>query len=211
MRATVRLIVLPLLAAACAGPPDDPPGSPQTPLQSVQLRSGSERGSASGLGCGLVVTARHVVGDRDDAILVSGGRDAPARVIARSPHLDLAVLRTEPGLLDAPPSASARPGDRLQVLGAPDGHSEVRSGMFRRGPEVIGPLGAYAHATTPDLRPGFSGGPVMDTHGRRVGMLVGRCRSAPDEIVLLPESGLRAEAARLVGAGALRGCAPGRP
>lgn len=81
----------------------------------------------------------------------------------------------------------------------------MRPGVFRAPPAVIGTLGAYAQATASDLRSGFSGGPVMDAHGRRVGILIGRRRSAPEEIVVLPEAAVRAEVERLVGRGARQG------
>lgn len=77
MRATVRLIVL-ILPAACAAPPDDAPRPGRDGPVAAQLRSGAECGSASGVGCGLAVTARHVVADRDAATLAVGGREAPA-------------------------------------------------------------------------------------------------------------------------------------
>jgi S1-C subfamily serine protease len=210
MRATGSLSVL-LMAAACAGPPDDAPRPPSDVPVAAQVRSGPERGSASGLGCGLAVTAKHVVGDRDDATLSMSGRAAPARVVARSPHLDLAVLRTEPGLLEPLPLATARPGEPLSLRGAPDGPEEAKPGTFRAHPEVIGPLGAYAHGTAAGLRPGFSGGPALDAHGRRVGILIGRRRGSPEEIVLLPESAVRAEVRRLIGPEALRPCARAAP
>jgi S1-C subfamily serine protease len=206
MRIAVRLGTL-LVVTACAVLPDDAPRPPSDAPVTAQVRSGPERGSASGLGCGLAVTAKHVVADRDDATLSISDRTAPARVVARSPHLDLAVLRTEPGLLEPLPFATARPGEPLSLRGAPDGPEEVKPGTFRAPPEVIGPLGAYAHGTAAGLRPGFSGGPVLDAHGRRVGILIGRQRRAPEEIVLLPESAVRAEVRRLLGPEALRPCA----
>jgi hypothetical protein len=48
---------------------------------------------------------------------------------------------------------------------------------------------------------------VLDAHGRRVGILVRRQRRAPEEIVLLPESAVRAEVRRPLGPEALQPCA----
>lgn len=139
------------------------------------------RGSGAGIiwdRSGLVVTNNHVVG-RSRRLLVQladgGGRSA--RLVARRPEADLALLRLEPGEYQP-----ARIGDsqRLQVgelvlaVGHPWGHP---------GYVTMGVVSALGHAVGRDgqpavpiirsdaaLAPGNSGGPLVDARGAVVGI-----------------------------------------
>lgn len=127
---------------------------------------------------GHVLTAAHLLGPRDEGqVELHDGSRVAARVIAQDPTTDVALLK----LVDATPSpapragtgelrlghlmfALGRPGGRTRaVLGAVAGlHGEWKTrtgGRLERLVEV-----------DQGLPPGFSGGPLVDAHGRAVGM-----------------------------------------
>lgn len=127
---------------------------------------------------GFIVTADHVL-ERDDDITVGlpDGRDLPARIVGRDPGTDIAVLRVDAtGLTAATISPTeARLGHLVLALGRPRG-SEPMATLGVVG-AVSGPWrtwrgGTIDHAIRSDvtLYPGFSGGPLIDTEGRVVGM-----------------------------------------
>jgi len=128
---------------------------------------------------GTVVTADHVL-EREDDIQVglADGRDLPATVVGRDPSTDLAVLRVAAeGLAPAvtADSEAVRVGHYVLALGrssagAPSASSGIVSAVggpwrSRRGASVEGYLRADL-----TLYPGFSGGPLVDTSGRVVGI-----------------------------------------
>jgi hypothetical protein len=145
-------------------------------------------GSACGLGVsgsgwvaapGVVVTNAHVVaGERDTEVLL-GGREPglPAHAVHFDPRNDIAVLRVDG--LDAEPLELARDpaaGTAAAILGFPlNGPFDVRPGRigatervrssdaYGRGPveRSMTPLRGY-------VRPGNSGGPMVDGDGRVV-------------------------------------------
>jgi S1-C subfamily serine protease len=143
-------------------------------------------GTACGLGIegsawvaapGYVVTNAHVVAGEDDTVVEVGGREPnlPAEIVAFDPHDDIAVLRV-PGLrLRALPLASSAPaGTSVAILGYPE------DGPFDAQPGRIGPTqairtdGAYGDGPVVRsitslrglVRPGNSGGPLVDASGR---------------------------------------------
>jgi serine protease DegQ len=125
----------------------------------------------------LVLTADHVI-EADDNILVTGApTTVKASVAGRDRGTDLALLRTV-GLRGAPAprgrSADVRTGHLVLALGGTIGEQQVTigsvsgfSGEFRswRGAQRIAMI-----ETTARLLPGFSGGPLVDTEGRVIGI-----------------------------------------
>lgn len=126
---------------------------------------------------GLIVTNRHVVrGDGADIVLADGRRFA-ARVEARHPERDLALLKVEADDLPAVAvgdSSRVRPGQLVLAIGHPLGF---------RGAVTAGIVVAAGQAATPEgprtgdwlqtdvtLMPGNSGGPLVDARGRVVGI-----------------------------------------
>jgi S1-C subfamily serine protease len=126
---------------------------------------------------GLVVTNAHVVaGEHDTQIQLHGTSPGiPAGVVAFDTHNDIAVLRV-PGLrLPALSMAPApRAGDAAAILGYPlDGGFSARAGRLGQT-ETVSTQDAYGegHVTRAiaalrgTVKPGNSGGPLVDDHGQ---------------------------------------------
>jgi S1-C subfamily serine protease len=125
----------------------------------------------------LVLTADHVI-EADDNILVTGApTTVKSSVVGRDRGTDLALLRTV-GLRGAPAprgrSADVRTGHIVLALGGTIGEQQVTmgivsgfSGEFRswRGGQRL-----LLIQSTAQLLPGFSGGPLVDTVGRVIGI-----------------------------------------
>jgi S1-C subfamily serine protease len=118
---------------------------------------------------GLVVTADHTVQVDEDIVLTRpDGRSVPARVAGRDPTIDIAVLK-----LADPDVPVAAVGDSDLVRA---GHIVLAVGDGPRASwgvvSAIGPEGAGGGLFDLDLTlyPGFSGGPLVDAHGRVMGI-----------------------------------------
>jgi uncharacterized membrane protein required for colicin V production len=125
---------------------------------------------------GVVVTNAHVVaGEQDTSIEAGGGGPSlPARPIAFDPTVDLAML--EVAGLDRPALSLARDpaqGTSGAILGYPeDGPYDVQPGRIGRTQSVItqdayghGPVSRLLTPLRGPVRPGNSGGPLVDAGG----------------------------------------------
>ncbi|HBY96521.1 MAG TPA: signal protein PDZ [Chloroflexi bacterium] len=135
---------------------------------------------ASGIGYapGLVLTADHVI-ERDDDITVvlPDGTEVAATLAGRDPGSDLALLRVNGGNLTVAETASqeARVGQLVLALGRPTNEGIQASvgivsaigGPVRTGRGSL--IERYLRTDTTPY-PGFSGGPLVDTDGRVVGL-----------------------------------------
>jgi S1-C subfamily serine protease len=173
-------------------------------------------GTACGLGIegsgwvaapGLVVTNAHVVaGETDTAVQVAGQPpDLTAQPLAFDPHDDIAVLRvaglTRPalGLLGNP--ASGTPG---AIVGYPlDGPENLQPA--RIGPtHVVSTEDAYGNGPVLRsitslrglVRPGNSGGPVVDASGRVLGTVFASITGAGGGGFAVPNDKVAAQLAK---------------
>ena len=154
--------------------------------------AGGDGASRRGLGSGVVVTDRgdiltslHVVADASEIqVTFADGTKSPARVTARQPENDIAVLRAlqppaqlVPATLGNP--SAMRVGDEVYAVGNPLGlYSSLSAGVisgFDRtfptpdgGPELEGLIQFDAA-----VNPGNSGGPLLNRDGQVIGIVTG--------------------------------------
>ncbi|HEY2637531.1 MAG TPA: trypsin-like peptidase domain-containing protein, partial [Solirubrobacteraceae bacterium] len=133
-------------------------------------------GSGWAAGSGLVVTNAHVVaGESDTAVQVGGdGPHLAATPVVFDPHDDIAVLRVD-GLGVRPLTLARSPasGGAVAILGYPeDGPFDARPGRLGATAVVAsqdaygrGPVRRSITSFRGLVRPGNSGGPVIDRAG----------------------------------------------
>jgi serine protease Do len=125
---------------------------------------------------GVVLTNAHVVGQsRTVEVGLADGRTLNGQVIGRDPTIDVAVVRIAAGNL---PTAPIGDSDKLLVgqsaiaVGNPLGlERTVTSGVIsavNRNPRGISLDGLIQ--TDAAISPGNSGGPLVDSHGRVIGI-----------------------------------------
>src|SRR5215207_9322788 len=150
--------------------------------QSVVAVHGRRRFPASGLAWGpdQVLTAAHVLErDTDLSITAPDGGEHAARLVARDPGSDLAMLAVaDAGLtpIERGPVSELAAGHLLLAVGRPGTPAPVASlgaissvgGAWRTAQGGL--LDAYLRADVA-LLPGLSGGALADVRGRVVGML----------------------------------------
>ncbi|MEM9629300.1 MAG: trypsin-like peptidase domain-containing protein [Pseudomonadota bacterium] len=128
----------------------------------------------------LLVTNRHVIGDREEATVHTPAGPKPAKVVPSAYRGDLALLQVEglpdDGLILAP-KASAADGveaERYFAVGADIARQEIR--VFDPGELILAPsaegLRSRLHVTAV-MQPGVSGGALVDQAGRLAGVAVG--------------------------------------
>jgi S1-C subfamily serine protease len=168
-------------------------------------------GTACGLGVegsgwvarhGIVVTNAHVVaGESDTSVQFAGnGSDLPANVVYFDPRNDVAILQVAG--LDArslPLAKDPKSGTSAAILGYPEnGPYSVRAARIAGEQDVLsddaygqGPIRRKILPLRGVVRPGNSGGPLVDTDGLVVGTVFASTRGAsgrgglavPDDVV----------------------------
>ena len=122
---------------------------------------------------GLILTNAHVVRDRALRISLEDGRVLAARVAAVSNEHDLAVLTVDAHDLPAIPvgdSRSVMPGEFVLAIGHPWGQVGAATSGIAIGLELHDGSGREWLVVNMRLRPGNSGGPLLDSEGRLIGI-----------------------------------------
>jgi S1-C subfamily serine protease len=144
----------------------------------VQVQNGRSGAGAGTLlhADGLIVTNAHVVQRRQPQVVLWDGRTLPAQLLAYDETADLAALSIEAHdlpTLEIARAADVRPGQWVVALGHPWGVAgAVTAGMvigLGRPPEMPRYPGDLLQVDL-HLRPGHSGGPMVDSFGRLVGI-----------------------------------------
>jgi serine protease Do len=141
----------------------------------VEVAVGNGSGSGVVISAdGLVLTAGHVCGgpDRKVTFTFPDGKTAHGKTVGRSDESDTGLMR----ITDHGPwphaamgdLAQARVGDWVLALGHPGGFDLRRSLVVRLGRIVRFLPGALQTDCT--ISPGDSGGPLLDMHGRVIGI-----------------------------------------
>ena len=181
-----RIVRLSFDAAPAAAAPDRPAADRDCPhpapvcriRQAVFPVSGFDpAASATRIGPALLVTNRHVVGDRPDAVVHTPGGPRQASVVPSAYPGDLVLLEVRDLPADGyvPDLRGGAPGDGdFYVVGVDTARREVR--VFAPGGPIAGPaegaeLGRLHIRAR--MQPGVSGGAVADEAGRLAGIAVG--------------------------------------
>ena len=184
------------------GPPVDLPAPRAAIARDPDVRLAARgvvkiQGTACGLGVegsgwvardGLVVTNAHVVAGQTDTTVQLGGEgpSLAAQAVVFDPRDDIAILRVE-GLSGRvlPIAGDPRSGASGAILGFPqNGPYDVRAGRLGSTRTVItqdaygrGPVQRSIVTLRGTVRPGNSGGPMVDARGRVVATVFAATRS----------------------------------
>lgn len=124
---------------------------------------------------GLILTNAHVVRQGAIEVGLPDGPNLPARILAYDPEVDLAALSVNAeGLptIEMGDSKNLQPGQWVLALGHPWGVAGcVSAGSIINTdlPPEIPRIREFIQASL-QLRPGHSGGPLVDVQGRLVGI-----------------------------------------
>jgi S1-C subfamily serine protease len=156
------------------------PGTSATDMESEGVREQSGTGIVWD-GAGHVVTNNHVVsGTREVAVRLASGEVIGASIVGTAQNYDLAVVRLRntrqlPAPIAVGTSADLKVGQAAFAIGNPFGLDQslttgVISALKRRLPTSAGREIGNVVQTDAAVNPGNSGGPLLDSAGRLIGV-----------------------------------------
>ncbi|WGL52793.1 MarP family serine protease [Nocardioides sp. BP30] len=157
---------------------------------------------------GYLMTNAHVVAGVAHPTVLVGGTAEDATVVSYNPSLDIAVLRFDSGDLPAlsfDDGLQAKAG--VAILGYPqDGPFDLEAGRVRaeqrlRSPNIYGSgtVIREVYSLRGLIRPGNSGGPIVDADGKVAGVVFAASVSDPDTGYALTASQVKSTATASVG------------
>jgi S1-C subfamily serine protease len=159
-------------------------------------------GSGFPVGNGYVATNAHVVsGTRIHTVITPGGAQLPGTVVYFDPERDVAVLYVAE-LKTAPLAfGPASRGTKGAVIGYPGGGPEKVSPAIVDGRITAEGRDIYNSSLVTrqifvieaGVRPGNSGGPLVDTEGRVLGMVFATSASTPNQAYALTDDEIDAD------------------
>ena len=159
-------------------------------------------GSGFPVGNGLIITNAHVVsGTTDHRIETADGTVLPASVIYFDPEVDVAILRVPGYAGPVVTFAPAGRGTTGAVIGYPGGGPEsvepaVVDGSFTaEGRDIYNAnlVQRQIFILQSHVRPGNSGGPLVDMQGRVIGVVFATSASQPDQAYALTDDQIQAD------------------
>ena len=153
---------------------------------------------------GLIITNKHVVSDEEASyeVILKSGERLKAKVVARDPLFDLAILKvdkTNLPVLKIADSAKIKVGQTVVAIGNPLGEfpNSVSAGIIsglgrqvRAGDRYTGQVETLNSVIQTDaaINPGNSGGPLIDMNGEVVGVNSATAGSADNISFAIPSN-----------------------
>ena len=162
--------------------------------QSVVSVHSRNRGNGSGViwnAEGHIVTCSHIIGELDEVeVSLRNGKSYPAKVVGNDPYSDIALLKikdpsgTSLKPLEIADSENLKAGQFVLALANPYGdYSSITQGIITserrsiRGGTArwhwpVAPADVMDNIVISDTRlnPGYSGGPLVNVHGKMIGL-----------------------------------------
>jgi len=156
-------------------------GSPWHPRGAPKQRKSSGEGSGFVISKdGYIVTNNHVIADMEEiTVHFLDGEELDAKVVGRDPKTDIALLKVDPGnksldTIALGDSDVVRPGDWVVAIGNPFGlaHTVTAGIVSAKNRRDVLNQQSYEDFIQTDaaINPGNSGGPLIDLHGRVIGI-----------------------------------------
>ena len=160
--------------------------------QSVVSIHSRNRGNGSGVIWnteGLIVTCSHIIGELDEVeVSLSNGKSYPAKVVGNDPYSDIALLKIKDTTsislkpLEIADSENLKAGQFVLALANPYGdYPSITQGIITSERRSIRGAAGWHWPVAADvmdnivisdtrLNPGYSGGPLVNAHGKMIGL-----------------------------------------